>query len=115
MSVGCGSLHDCGNAMKEKVIAAAKKRILFLPHAIRQISRPDRMISTDEVRDAIFHGEVIEEYPQDQRGESCLLLHVKLPRALHVVCAPKEGYLAVITAYLPSPEQWSEDFKVRRT
>jgi len=100
--------------MKKKVLMAAKKKILFLPHAIRQISRPDRMISTDEVRDAIVHGEVIEEYPQDQRGESCLLLHVKLHRALHVVCSPKDEYLAVITAYLPSPEQWSEDFKVRR-
>jgi hypothetical protein len=100
--------------MREKIIAAATKNILFLPHAIRQISRPERMISTEEIREAIFHGEIIEEYPQDQRGESCLLLHVKPNRVLHVVCAPKEEYLTVITAYLPSPEQWSADFKARK-
>jgi len=100
--------------MKEKIVAAAKKRILFLPHAIRQIARPDRMISTEEIKEAIFHGEIIEEYPDDQRGESCLLLRVRVGRALHVVCAPKDEYLAVITAYLPSPEQWSADFKARK-
>lgn len=100
--------------MKDKILAAAKKNILFLPHAIRQISRPDRMISTEEIREAIFHVEIIEEYPDDQRGESCLLLRVRVGRALHVVCAPKDEYLAVITAYLPSPEQWSADFKARK-
>lgn len=99
---------------RKDFIAAATKKILFLPHAIRQISRPDRMISTDEIREAVFHGEVIEEYPHDQRGESCLLLHVQPNRALHVVCAPKNEYLTVITAYIPSPEQWSADFKVRK-
>ena len=100
-------------SMKDRILTAARKSILFLPHAIRQISRPDRMISTEEVREAIFAGEIIEEYPDDQRGESCLLLRVRAGRVLHVVCAPKEEYLAVITAYLPSPEQWSADFRTR--
>jgi hypothetical protein len=31
----------------------AKKRVLFLPHAIRQISRPERMITAPEVRKVI--------------------------------------------------------------
>jgi hypothetical protein len=34
-------------------------------------------------------------------------------RAVHVCCAPKEDYLAVITAYLPDEHEWSEDFRVR--
>lgn len=95
-------------------MAAAQKRILFLPHAMKQMSRPDRMISVDEVRDAVLFGEVIEEYPDDQRGESCLVFHTKDNRVLHVVCSPKLEYLAVITAYLPSPDQWSTDFKTRK-
>ena len=77
------------------------------------MSRPDRMISVDEVRDAVLYGEVIEEYPQDQRGESCLVFRAKEDRVIHIVCAPKTDYLAIITAYLPVPEQWSSDFKVR--
>lgn len=100
--------------MKKKIIAAATKKILFLPHEIKQISRPDRMISTAEIREAVFDGEIIEEYPEDQRGESCLVWHTKQNRTIHVVCAPKDEYLAIITAYLPSPDQWSTDFKVRR-
>ncbi len=32
---------------------------------------------------------------------------------IHVVCAPREDYLAIITAYLPEAEEWSDDFKKR--
>lgn len=100
--------------MKQKIITSAEKKILFLPHAIKQMSRPDRMISTEEIRDAVFNGEIIEQYPNDERGESCLVFHLKDKRVIHVVCSPKAEYLAIITAYIPSPDQWSSDFKVRR-
>lgn len=100
--------------MQQKIIASAKRKILYLPHAVKQMSHPDRMISTEEVREAIFHGEIIEEYSADNRGESCLVLHMKDGRVIHVVCAPKTEYLAVITAYLPVASQWSSDFKVRK-
>ncbi len=100
--------------MKQKIISSANKKILFLPHAIKQIARPDRMIATDEIREALFFGEIIEEYPEDQRGESCLIFNAKQNRVIHVVCAPKTDYLAIITAYIPAPDQWSADFKVRR-
>jgi hypothetical protein len=94
---------------------AATKRILFLPHAINQMNSPERMISTQEVRAVIFRGVVIENYPQDVRGHSCLVLGWgEKDRPLHVVCAPKPDYLAVITTYLPSPEQWEPDWRTRR-
>ena len=89
--------------MKSKIISSAKKMILFLPHALKQISRPDRMISTEEIHNAIFCGEIIEEYQHDKRGESCLVFHANESRVIHVVCAPKIEYLAIITAYLPAP------------
>ena len=100
--------------MKQRIISSANKKILFLPHAIKQMSRPDRMITTDEIKEAVLSGEVIEEYPEDQRGESCLVFHAKQNRVIHVVCAPKNEYLAIITAYLPAPELWLSDFKSRR-
>jgi hypothetical protein len=34
-------------------------------------------------------------------------------RAIHVVCSPKDEYLAIITAYLPDEDEWSDDFRVR--
>lgn len=41
----------------ERIREAAAKRILFLPHALSQMNAPDRMISTQEVRLVILHGE----------------------------------------------------------
>ncbi|MEQ1543535.1 DUF4258 domain-containing protein [Methyloglobulus sp.] len=100
--------------MKQKIIAAATQKILFSPHAVKQMSRPNRMITTDEVRETVLLGEIIESYPDDPRGESCLMCHTTQDRTVHVVCAPKIEYLVVITAYLPSPEHWSIDFKQRK-
>ena len=60
----------------ELVRIAAGNRILFLSHAIRQMSRPDRMITTADIRRIINEGEVIENYPEDARGHSCLILGV---------------------------------------
>jgi hypothetical protein len=98
-----------------QVRETAAKRILFLPHAVSQMNSPDRMITTEEVRAAVFGGIVIEEYPEDARGHSCLMLgRGEANRPLHLVCAPKIEYLAIITAYLPSPQQWEPDWQTRR-
>jgi hypothetical protein len=73
------------------------------------------MISPSEVRKVISEGEILENYPEDARGHSCLLISsAGTSRILHVVCAPKDDYLAIITAYIPSEEQWSDGFKIRR-
>ena len=97
-----------------RVREAARLRILYLPHAIRQMSHPERMIEPREVEDVIMRGEVIEDYPTDPRGHSCLLLgFADDAQPIHVVCSPKDEYLAVITAYRPDVEQWSPDFRRR--
>jgi Domain of unknown function (DUF4258) len=96
------------------VRAAAAKRILYLPHTLQQITKPERMIRPDEIRSVVERGEIIEDYPNDARGHSCLMLGFALDgRPIHVVCAPKNEYLAIITAYLPNPQQWSSSFRER--
>jgi hypothetical protein len=106
--------ENAGDILKRGKEAAAK-RILFLPHAVSQMNAPERMISSREVRAVIFHGVVIEDYPDDMRGHSCLMLgRGDGGRPIHVVCAPKSDYLAVITAYLPNPEQWEPDWQTRK-
>lgn len=93
----------------------ASQRILFSQHALRQMSRPDRMISTIEIRMVLGACEIIEDYPEDPRGHSCLLLGKgTAERPVHVLCAPKDEYLAIITAYLPDEEEWENDFSVRK-
>jgi hypothetical protein len=103
------------SSILERARIAASKRLLYVPHAVRQMSHPERMITPSEVEAAVRTGELIEDYPSDPRGHSCLLLGWgEEGRPIHVVCSPKEDYLAIITAYLPDPDQWANDFKWRR-
>lgn len=98
-----------------RIRAAASKRYLFLSHALRQMNRPERMIGTQEICRAIECGEIIENYPEDSRGHSCLMLgYGEGNRPIHVVCAPKEDYLAIITAYIPGEADWADGYKTRR-
>jgi len=103
-----------GENIFDLVKKGAAKRILFLPHAVRQISKPDRMILTKDIRYVIENGEIIEDYPKDTRGHSCLIFGFYENRPIHVVCSPKEEYLAIITAYLPNTKEWNNDFKTRK-
>jgi hypothetical protein len=102
-------------AILQKIRKASKRRILFLPHAIRQMSRPDRMIGAGDVKRIIAEGEVVEDYADDPRGPSCLMMGFdKEGGAIHILCAPTDEYLAIITAYRPSRLEWEKDFKSRK-
>jgi hypothetical protein len=99
----------------ETIRKAANKRFLFTQHALDEMNAEAELISTEEVRYVIFDGEIIEEYPEDKRGQSYLMLGKSTAkRTIHVVCAPKDDYLAIITAYIPTLDRWDEDFRVRR-
>jgi len=98
----------------QRVHDSAKQRRLFNPHALRQMARPQRMITTSEVRKVIESGKIIEDYPHDPRGHSCLMFGFgDENRPIHVACSPKEECLAIITAYLPNNNEWEEDYERR--
>ncbi len=65
----------------------------------------------------VAYGEVIEENPDDTPFPSYLLLDfVEEGRPIHVVFSYDEstetGY--VVTAYIPDPKLWTNDFRTRR-
>ncbi len=98
-----------------KIREASTKNILYTIHALDEMNAEDELISNKEVREVILNGEIIEDYPEDKRGHSCLMMsYTQKGRPIHVVCAPKEEYLAVVTAYVPSVNKWEDNFKVRR-
>jgi hypothetical protein len=74
-----------------------------------------RGITVQEIREAIAAAQVIEDYPDDKYGPSCLLIgFTQAGRALHVQCSyPSRPKIKVITVYEPEPNLWVE-FKVRR-
>ena len=64
-----------------------------------------------EVSEAIYKGEVIEEYPEDKPYPSVLIYgRTTAGRPLHIVCAYDQGenLVVVITVYHPNPELWVE-------
>ena len=73
-----------------------------------------RHISYSEIKQAILSGEIIEDYPDDYPYPSCLILgKTNDNRILHVVVGLSESKLWLITAYIPDPTQWSDDFRNR--
>lgn len=63
---------------------------------------------------SLANGEIIEDYPEDQRGHSCLVLgHTENGDPIHSVCAfDPSGTLIIVTAYFPEPPKW-KDSKTR--
>ena len=66
-----------------------------------------RRITTKEVEQAFATGEVIEDYPSDKYGPSCLILgSTSAGRYLHVHCThPTSDKVKVITLYEPDPNE----------
>ena len=86
----------------------------FSKHAVDQSIIRD--ISVTELEDAMAgKSEVIEDYPDDKYGPSCLILgFTKAGRPLHIQCSyPSRPLIKIITLYQPDPELWI-DFRVRR-
>lgn len=91
----------------------AAERFEFSRHALDQSML--RMISVREIREAIQTAILIEDYPDDKYGPSCLLLGFTLAaRPLHVQCSyPTRPIVKVITVYEPDPADWIE-LRVRK-
>ncbi|MFH1076879.1 MAG: DUF4258 domain-containing protein [Pseudomonadota bacterium] len=93
-----------------------RRQYEFSMHAEKE--RQLDMISVSEIEEALRNCDIIEMYPDDPRGESCLVAGYCGSRPVHAVCTvqtnPEE--LLLITVYDPSkrPDKWTEDFKKRR-
>lgn len=60
-----------------------------------------------DVEEALLTGLVIEDYPEDRRGHSCLVYGRARSRDLHVVCGSNSSeWLVLITVYVPRPPKW---------
>jgi len=86
----------------------------FSKHAVDQSII--RRISVKEVREAVAVADLIEDYPEDKYGPSCLLFgKTKAGRPLHIQCSyPMRPMIKIITPYEPDSARWL-DFKTRRS
>ena len=85
----------------------------FSKHAVDQTII--RHISVQGVCEAVANGEIIEDYPVDKYGPSCLILgFTQAGRPLHIQCSyPSRPLVKIITLYEPDPSLWI-DLRLRR-
>jgi hypothetical protein len=91
----------------------SEREFEYSQHAVDQSIL--RHISIKDLQEAIDNGEVIEDYPDDKYGPSCLILgFTESKRPLHIHCGyPTRPLIKIVTLYEPDTENWV-DFRVRR-
>ena len=85
-----------------------------------QQERLEDDLDVEEIEQAVLDGELLEEYPNDPRGPSCLVGGQAEAKPIHVVLGWAtrkhlgERILRVITVYIPRAPKW-KDLRTRGT
>ncbi len=67
-------------------------------------------ITVSDLETAISDGEILENYPDDQRGTSCLVLGYSQNRPIHIVCGHTPmKWIRIITVYIPKHPKWIDE------
>jgi hypothetical protein len=74
-----------------------------------------RFVDGEALVEALVRGEILEDYGNDPRGPSALILGCAAGRPLHAVCAlGADGILLIVTVYEPALPAWVDE-RTRRT
>lgn len=68
--------------------------------------RQEEQITIKEIEHVLLKGDIIEKYPNDLRGESCLFAGIVFRKPLHVVCGKRGSRLLIVTTYRPKLPVW---------
>ena len=90
------------------------RTVEYKRHAVKRMA--EWSISTKDVAFVLEHGEIIEDYPEDQRGHSCLMLGTVDGRPVHICVgiANIPEMCEIITVYEPTLDMWQDDYRTRR-
>jgi hypothetical protein len=93
--------------------AVSDSEYILTDHASDRAAK--RAIRSEEIEQAVASAEIIEDYPDDKYGPSCLLFgYSEEERPLHIQVSYPPN-LKIITVYEPSPDEWEADLKTRKT
>ena len=89
------------------------EKLIVKQHAAKRMD--ERGISVSDVEYTIMHGIIIEDYPDDLPYPSCLVLCAEVNgRPIHIVISSDGELIHLITAYVPDPNKWDDNFSKRR-
>jgi hypothetical protein len=67
-------------------------------------------LTIEEMEEALCSAEVLENYRDDPRGHSCLVLGFTGSQPVHLVCGrTKQGKVILITVYRPKMPKWKDE------
>jgi len=87
--------------VKEKI---KDNEYVYSLHA--EIERKADQLTFHQIEKALLNGEILEDYPDTGRGESCLVLGFSDDIPIHVVCGWRGQKLSLITVYVPKPPKF---------
>jgi hypothetical protein len=87
--------------LKNKI---ANNEYVYTHHAETE-RRADNLTLT-QVEIALLDSEILEQYPDTGRGESCLLLGFAKNLPIHMVCGWRGDKIVIITVYIPQPPKF---------
>ncbi len=59
-----------------------------------------------QVEEALLNSEILEQYPDTGRGESCLVVGFSGDVPIHAVCGWRGEKVVLITVYIPRPPKF---------
>ena len=68
-------------------------------------------LTLQAVEDAVADGQILEQYSDTGRGESCLIVGISSGIPIHVVCGwsgPEQSEVVIITVYRPGLPKFSD-------
>ncbi len=93
---------------------AKNENLRLTQHGQQEMAKEDVKLS--DLFEAIATSEILENYPEHQRGSCCLIYGTtKKGKNLHMVCTTSLTTLIVITVYIPKPPKWRTPTQRRKT
>jgi hypothetical protein len=90
--------------MKDIKALVQQNQYVYSHHA--DLERKDDGLTFRDVEDALLSGQIVEQYADTGRGESCLVLGFAGSTPIHVVCGWRGDKIALITIYVPRPPKF---------
>lgn len=73
-----------------------------------EIERKADELTFAQVEEALLSGDILEDYPDSGRGESCLIVGFAQDVPVHAVCGWRGEKVALITVYIPRPPKFDD-------
>ena len=83
----------------------------FFLSAHADIERSNDNLKVTQIQEALLNAQLLEDYADTGRGESCLIVGFADEQPIHVVCGwAADDRLIIITVYIPQPPDFTDPF-----